>query len=131
MGSGFAVILAAEKKTWKRSFAYGNDPVNIADLNAVKFALLSIARPFWAASDNKLVIHTKSRYVASMMEKDDDGFYMKLAEANADLINEIRDLAEERGASIVKSDPDTEMSAEVKNLVVDAVKNGVVVDNRC
>jgi ribonuclease HI len=127
-GSGFAVIMKSDKRVWKRSFAYGNDTVNIADLNAVKFALLSVAQPFWNKED--ITIHTKSRYVASIMEMDKDGFYLKLVEANAGLVNEIRELSKERGALVVKLDSDSEEAKEVKQITVNAIKNGHAIDSR-
>lgn len=126
-GSGFAVIMKSDKRVWKRSFAYGNDPVNVADLNSIKFALLSVAQPFWGSD---ITVKTKSRYVASMMETDDDGYYLKLAEANSVLINEIRELAKERGASIIKSDPDSSDAREVKQITINAIKNCVPIDIR-
>jgi hypothetical protein len=122
-GSGFAVIMRSKHNEWKRSFAYGNYSANQAELLAVKFALLSVVDP-----NIKVKIFAKNKYVRDMLERDENGHYVKRVSANKEFIDDVRSLIENKNIEIVKSEGDT--AAEITKMVQDAVKEGVLVDSR-
>lgn len=123
-GSGFAVILLSLNNIWKRSFATGNYTANLANLQAAKFGLLSIAK----GCSQPVSMFIKNKYVRDMLEKDDDGFFKRAPSANKEIIDEIRTMVDELKATVDVCD--NEYSKECKELVTNAVKNNEPIDYR-
>ena len=123
-GSGFAVVLLSKTNEWKRSFAYGNYTTNVACLLAIKFGLLSIAKPF---SHLPVKIFTKNQYVANIFERDENGYYCMVPKANKELVEEIKILMTDNTQVIKDSNDRLE---ECSELVTSAVKDKNLTDSR-
>ncbi len=124
-GSGFAVILISTNSRWERSLAYGMFTVNVADLLAVKFGILSVAKPF---SKLPLKIYTKNQYVVDMMAKDGDSYTM-LPKANTELVDEVRTLVANRNVEFIVNSSDTD-SKKCHAMAILAIKENQLIDNR-
>ena len=125
-GSGFAVILLSTSNKWERSFAYGMHTVNAADMLAVKYGLLSIAKPFEKVP---VIVYTKNQYVADMMKISDDGVYDMIPKANADLIQAVRDLVKGKNVKFVVG-TENEYSEKCHEMVMAAINDNKLVDAR-
>lgn len=124
-GSGFAVILISTNSRWERSLAYGMFTVNVADLLAVKFGILSIAKPF---SKLPLKIYTKNQYVVDMMAKDGD-VYTMLPKANLELVDEVRTLIANRNVEFIVNSDNAD-SKKCHALAILAIKDNQLTNNR-
>lgn len=125
-GSGFAVILRHKTGEWKRSFAYGNYSANQAEMLAIKFALLSISKSY---SDAPIVINSGNKYVRDMLEKDEDGYYVKVPKANKELLEEIRELIDNAKEILIISDKN-DIYEECVKMAEKTIKSGKQVDIR-
>lgn len=91
----------------KESFVYDVNSeftLNQIELLAVKFAIMGVD------PDQNVTIATPSQYVSDMLKKGAEG-WIRSPKSNVELINEIRDLLEERSVAIV-----VEKSEEAKDL---------------
>lgn len=125
LGSGFAVILLSTNDRWERSLAYGMHTVNAADLLGVKFALLSIAKPF---DKLPVKIYIKNQYVIDMM-KSTNGVYDLVPKANYELVDEIRAIIDTKKVEFI-IDSDHELSKKCHELSIKAIKNNELVNFR-
>ncbi len=124
-GSGFAVILISTNSRWERSLSYGMFTVNAADLLAVKFSILSVAKPF---SKLPLKIHTKNQYVVDMMAKEGD-IYTMLPKANLELVDEVRTLIANRNVEFIVNSDD-QNTKKCHDLVMAAIKDNQLTNYR-
>lgn len=127
LGSGFSVILRSMSNLWKRSFAYGKMSANQAEVEAVKFGLLSVADFY--KNNEEVVLFVKNKYVSDMLEKDSDGCYTKIAKANKEQIDSMRKIFDMfKKIKVMKNDG--KLSDECSMLVEKAVKNNEEIDER-
>ena len=95
-GAKFAVVVTDKGIT--KEFTYdleAGHTLNQAELIALKFAILGIIDP-----QEEATIITPNRYVASMIEKDMNG-WAKTPKSNVELINELRNLIDDRSVKII------------------------------
>lgn len=125
-GSGFAVILRSTSNIWKRAISHGNLSANQVELEAVKFALLSIATPY---QGEEIKLHVRNKYVRDMLEKDNSGLYVKVAKANKEQIDGMREVFDKMtNITVMKSEG--EIADECAELVAKAVKDSEEINEK-
>lgn len=123
-GSGFAVILRSISNIWKRSMAYGKMSANQAEIEAIKFGFLSIAKSY---SDADIILYTKNKYVRDMLAKK-DGLYKMVPKANLESIKSMRDLYD--NFKNIQIESDGELCDVCSELCVAAIKDGIEINDK-
>lgn len=121
--SGITVILAYGETKWVRSLLINKCTTNVADMMALKLALLSITTPFLSTN---IIIKTKNKYIVEMFNRI-NGRYIKDSMANVEEIQNVRSVLNRmKNVSIVMLD---EKEAEfIKKFSVKAIEEQKLVD---
>ena len=98
-GTSFVAVVhdGDQQETYKYKMLEGTT-LNVVELTAIKFAALG--------SQGACAITTKNRYIADMLGKDADGNWLKDPKANTELVNEVREVIEQKSA-LVEFDKDS------------------------
>lgn len=123
-GSGFAVILRSISNIWKRSFAYGKMSANQAEIEAVKFGLLSVSKSY---TNEQIQLFTKNKYIKDMLEKE-KGIYKMVPKANLESINLMRTLFDNFKNITLESDG--QLCEECSELCATAIKEGIEINDK-
>lgn len=123
-GSGFSIILRSKTNEWKRSFSYGNYSANQSEMLAIKFSLLSISDSY---KNTQITINSHNKYVRDMLEKDEDGYYIKVPRVNKEILKEIRNLVDQQ-KQIKIINENNDLSKECAILTEKAVKKGELIN---
>lgn len=127
-GTSFAIILKSDNHVWERSFDCGGITANEAGLRAVEFGLRSVKE---AMRKTPIEVITNSKYVFSMLEKEETGHWKMNAKVNADLIARLRKLLEDQFPKTkILETSDDKLSQRVKDLSAQVAKERKAVDER-
>lgn len=104
----FAVRITDGDAVLSRSYKLKGATANQAEMRAAQFVLRSINHP---QASGDVVIHTCSHYLTSLLEKGDDGAWLKDPKANQGVVEELRSDADRFNLQIVKDSDSPEMAA--------------------
>ena len=94
----FSVSMTDGKHKLDRTYKVAGTTANQAELRAAQFALMAVP------IGSEVELNTSSHYLNTILERGEEGEWLKSPKANAEIIDEIRQIIKDLKVKVVKSD---------------------------